>query len=399
MARKVRALVPLLLNWFGRHARDLPWRRTRDPYAIWVSEIMLQQTQVRTVVPYWQRWMRELPTLEALAQASPARIHKLWEGLGYYTRVRNLHRAARLILTRHDGQFPRDFPDVLALPGVGRYTAGAVCSIAFHQPTPVLDGNVIRILTRLFGLAGDPRGNKTRALLWQLAEQLVRKAATAESRTRPRAPRFEDQNAAGRGSGKTDRGQACSHLNQSLMELGASICTPRHPACRACPVALHCVAWREGRVAELPRIGKRPAATRHAYAAFVVERTGRFLIRQRPAGVLNGQLWEFPNGELAKGSPDVAGVARMVLGAPPSHLTHLLTVKHSITRHRIALHVYAVQMRADRRPARESFRWATLEEMDRLAFPSAHAQIRERLRRTRGQPDCPGGAVTPQPRS
>jgi len=139
-----------LKEWFDLHARHLPWRRTRDPYAIWISEIMLQQTQVRTVIPYWERWMRALPDIAAAAKAKPEKLHKLWEGLGYYTRVRNLQHAAKLICERHGGRFPTRFEEVLALPGVGRYTAGAICSIAFGEPVPILDGNVIRVLSRLF---------------------------------------------------------------------------------------------------------------------------------------------------------------------------------------------------------------------------------------------------------
>ncbi len=153
-------LVAPLLSWFSQNARDLPWRQTRDPYAIWVSEIMLQQTQVKTVIPYWDRWMRQLPDLPALAAASSETIHKLWEGLGYYSRVRNMQKAAQLILYQHGGKFPNDFNEVLALPGIGRYTAGAVCSIAFNQAAPILDGNVIRVLTRVFGIPGNPREKK-----------------------------------------------------------------------------------------------------------------------------------------------------------------------------------------------------------------------------------------------
>src|SRR6266404_472584 len=160
---KLKTLVPRLLDWFAHHARDLPWRRTRDPYAIWISEIMLQQTQVKTVLPYWEHWMRELPTIASLAKAKPEKLLKLWEGLGYYRRVRNLHDAARLIVKQQAGQFPQHFEEVLALPGVGRYTAGATCSIAFNQPTPILDGNVIRVLTRAFGIAGNPKEKKTNA--------------------------------------------------------------------------------------------------------------------------------------------------------------------------------------------------------------------------------------------
>jgi A/G-specific adenine glycosylase len=180
--KKIRRLVPLLLDWFSKNARDLPWRRTRDPYAIWVSEIMLQQTQVKTVIPFWNRWLRELPTIEAAAKAPSEKIHKLWEGLGYYTRVRNLQKAAQVIVEKHGGKFPEKFDEVLALPGIGRYTAGAICSIAFNQPTPLLDGNVIRVFTRIFGIAENPKEKITNARLWQLAEDLVCRAKNAKKK-------------------------------------------------------------------------------------------------------------------------------------------------------------------------------------------------------------------------
>src|SRR5437016_6661155 len=168
-----RRVASLLLHWFAHGARDLPWRRTRDPYAIWVSEIMLQQTQVKTVIPYWERWMRALPAICNLAEATPETIHKLWEGLGYYTRVRNLQKAARQIIANHNGQFPRDHEAILELPGIGRYTAGAISSIAFNEPTPILDGNVIRVLARVFDIRENTREKETNARLWNLAEQLV----------------------------------------------------------------------------------------------------------------------------------------------------------------------------------------------------------------------------------
>src|ERR1035437_5895425 len=230
--KKTAGFVSALLRWFKASARGLPWRRTRDPYAIWVSEIMLQQTQVKTVIPYWERWMRELPTIHAAANASPDKIHKLWEGLGYYTRVRNLQKAARQIVEKHDARsetrrrrgnesqtenkletphvvsykFPDDFDDVLALPGIGRYTAGAICSMTFNQPTPILDGNVIRVLTRVVGIGKNPREKKTNAQLWQLAEELVEHASRSISRTRTRT-KDEDEETS-----------ACSHFNQSRSE-------------------------------------------------------------------------------------------------------------------------------------------------------------------------------------
>ncbi len=363
-------IVQRLLAWFAQHARPLPWRRTRDPYAIWVSEIMLQQTQVNTVRPYWERWMRAVPDLAALARAKSPVLHKLWEGLGYYTRVRNLQRAAQLIRERHGGRFPRDFEDVLALPGVGRYTAGAICSIAFNQPRPILDGNVIRVLTRLYGIAGNPRAPKTNARLWQLAGELVAEASETAAAARPssHAPRTTHHPV-----------RACSHFNQSLMELGALICTPRQPRCGACPVAGNCVAYRQGRVDQLPALGPRVRAVPRRFAAFVVRRNGLYLVRQRPAGGVNAHLWEFPNVELPAGDSDLEGAARGVLGVRPVGLEPLVTIRHSITRYRITLEAYRVAVPRAARIAAAHGRWLSRSRLRPLAFASAHKRILHRL--------------------
>ncbi|HAV62375.1 MAG TPA: hypothetical protein DCY13_08435, partial [Verrucomicrobiales bacterium] len=223
-----RPLVRALLKWFPAHARDLPWRRTLDPYAIWVSEIMLQQTQVKTVIPYFERWMKALPDVEALAACPSDQLHKLWEGLGYYTRVRNMQKAAREIVEQHEGNFPTAHPDILALPGIGRYTAGAIASIAFDQPQPIVDGNVIRVLARLFAIGGDPKEKTTSERFWSQATELVELARTSKRKggipVAPDALRFSG---------------GCSLLNQALMELGATICTPANPACDRCPVRRH----------------------------------------------------------------------------------------------------------------------------------------------------------------
>ncbi len=411
---KNQKLVALLLDWFAINARDLPWRRTRDPYAIWVSEIMLQQTQVKTVIPYWERWMRELPTIESLAHASADKIHKLWEGLGYYTRVRNLQKAAQQIIAERGSQFPQTFDAVLALPGIGRYTAGAICSIAFNQPTPILDGNVIRVLTRIYGIKTDPREKQTNAHLWQLATELVTHAKDAESAKesnhkplRPSRPLREEN--------------SCSHLNQSLMELGALICTPRSPNCPACPVQKLCVAHKENLQDQLPNLGKRETATERRFLAFVVEHDGKFLVRRRPAGVVNAHLWEFPNVEVG-----AAGKARHSVRAATSQTQTgaqgtdapdqqkdfritsekpLCTIKHSITRYRITLEAWRAELAAAngapasdpafikkntrstpdrpssvivlRRVEKPPFpgEWRTLAELHQLAFTSAHKKI------------------------
>ena len=397
---KLPRLVPLFLAWFAKNARDLPWRRTRDPYAIWVSEIMLQQTQVKTVVPYWERWMRELPTIESLANASPEKIHKLWEGLGYYTRVRNMQKAAQEIISKSSSRrkeaqnsstqaaFPRLYDDVLALPGIGRYTAGAICSIAFNQPTPILDGNVIRVLTRVFGIGENPREKNTNARLWALAEQLVIHATWLA------APKRSEG--------------GCSHLNQSLMELGALICTPREPKCPICPIAKHCFAFQNNRVGDFPNLNKRPAATARRFAAFVVENRGKFLVRQRPTGVVNAHLWEFPNVELNGEPLNPAAAAQKLLGFTLKDLKPLCTIKHTITRYRITVEAFRVAAppafkvgqscrsapsSRHARSARDESVWLPLPELHKLSFPSAHKKILKSLQSL--QLENLDGRVTP----
>jgi len=361
-----KRLIRALLKWFGEAARDLPWRRTGDPYAIWVSEVMLQQTQVKTVLPYWERWMRALPSIEALAKARAQTIHKLWEGLGYYTRVRNMHKAAQVILKNHDGKFPQEFEAVLALPGIGRYTAGAICSIAFNQPTPILDGNVIRVVSRVFGIEGDPRGKETNRKLWALAGDLAREAASTVHRSRNQA-----------GKRTTN---SVSHFNQSLMELGALICTPRQPRCGVCPVAKACVARREGRVDELPNLPRRTPVTPRRFVAFIAHKGGRFLVRQRPAGVVNAHLWEFPNVEIGPNGFDAKRLALTVLGMNPKAAAPFCVIKHSITRYRITVEAFRVSGTIPRRNGSPQSRWMHGSQMHRLPFASAHRKILDRLR-------------------
>jgi A/G-specific adenine glycosylase len=372
-----RGMVQDLLAWFALSARDLPWRRTLDPYAIWVSEIMLQQTQVKTVLAYWKRWMRALPNLTALARAKPERLHKLWEGLGYYTRVRNLHGAAQCIRREHGGKFPQDFDEVLALPGIGPYTAGAICSIAFNQPRPILDGNVIRVLTRLYGIAGNPRERKMNSHLWQIAEELVLQAAETgvHANDSPHASRITHH--ASRPMPPAPR--PCSQFNQSLMELGALICTPRAPRCSACPVAKHCVAYQQDRVLELPSLGRRIRSTPRRFAAFVVQKRGRLFVRQRPTGVVNAHLWEFPNVELSPEDTDLKQAVRRALGALPEKLEPLGTVKHSITRYRVTTEAYRVVGDHTGLTRAGNGRWLDRRRLSQMAFTSAHRQILRRL--------------------
>jgi A/G-specific adenine glycosylase len=349
--QSTRRIAGNLLTWFRAHARDLPWRRTRDPYAIWISEVMLQQTQVKTVVPYWERWMTRLPTVRALARASEHRVLKLWEGLGYYSRARNLQRAAKMIMAGHGGEFPAIFDAVLALPGIGRYTAGAICSIAFNQPHPVVDGNVIRVLARLFGLRGNPKERRTNEKLWSLATELVQAAQQRDAK------------------------YGCSHFNQSVMELGATICLPQNPRCGECPVKGACVARISDRIARFPELPQRTASTERRLAAFVLERDGRYLVRQRPARVVNQGLWEFPNLELDKGLT-LAELARRHLGLNLSLARTLPTIRHTITRYRITLKVFRCP--APRKSITDG-KWLTLRELQKLPFPSADRRILEQI--------------------
>jgi A/G-specific adenine glycosylase len=356
-------LVSSLLRWYAQHARALPWRQTEDPYAIWISEVMLQQTRVETVRPYWIRWLQRLPTLTRLARARPATVLKLWEGLGYYRRARNLQAAAQCILKDHGGRFPQQLDVLQQLPGIGRYTAGAICSIAFNQPTPILDGNVIRLLTRLHGIRADPLQSAVRTRLWALAGALVQEAAIRQS------------------PGQRD----CAALNQGLMELGATICTPRAPRCEACPWSSDCLAKRHGEIQRIPALPRRSELTERQVRVLAVLDGDRFLVRQQPRGSINAGLWEFPtvvvNGAEANW--------RRVAGAKPSMRTPAwsvpwLTLIHSITRYRIRMQVYLVRAGVERQEDKAHERWCTAQQLERLPMSAAHRKIVHRLRTARG---------------
>ncbi|MCC6904826.1 MAG: A/G-specific adenine glycosylase, partial [Anaerolineae bacterium] len=261
----------MLIDWFSAHQVDLPWRRERTPYRVWLSEIMLQQTQVTTVIPYYLRFLERFPTVEALAAAPLDNVLKLWEGLGYYSRARNLHRAAQMVTEEPGGVFPDTVEGLLALPGVGRYTAGAIASIAFGVDASLLDGNVIRIFTRLFDIPDDVTDPAAKARLWRLADDMV------------------------------PRGRAAL-WNEGLMELGRLVCTPKSPACAECPLRDLCTSYAAGTVSERPV--RRPRATTPHYdvVAGVIRRAdGALLIAQRRLDGMLGGLWEFPGGKREPG--------------------------------------------------------------------------------------------------
>lgn len=317
------ALAASLLAWYLRVRRDLPFRRTRDPYAIWVSEIMLQQTRVDTVVPYFERFLSRFPTVLELADAELDEVLPLWSGLGYYQRARQLHRAARVVRDTHAGRLPKDAEGLRTLPGVGAYTAGAIASIAYGERTPLVDGNVARVLARLHGVADDVRSAKGNRRLWELAQAFVPAHAPGDH-------------------------------NQALMELGATLCTPQKPRCDVCPIAAPCVARREGRQGELPVVGKTKAPEVVQLVAAALRSEGRVLLAKRPPRGLFGGLWEPPM--VLAGSASAGRKALRSLGVPlPRGAEPKARTKHVLSHRVLQIEVLAAELPAcvDPLPAEE----------------------------------------------
>jgi A/G-specific adenine glycosylase len=315
---------------------------------------MLQQTQVQTVIPYYEKWMSRFPTVGHLARAPLDTVLGCWAGLGYYRRARNLHAAAQIVVSRFSGRFPADLQTIMNLPGIGRYTAGAICSIAFNHPTPILDGNIIRVLTRLFAIAGDPRVNPVNQRLWNLADHWVRHAATAmPSRNRPSAS-----------------------LNQALMELGALICTPKKPGCSQCPLKTECRAYASANPASFPQLAPRLSTQTRRYAVFILRHGSQILARRQPHDAWNAGLWGFPAIELngQKVKPDT--LLRGFLNVHSSDLRQVGNIRHSITRYRLSLAVYAATVPAPLTPARNNdTRWCRISTLHRLPLQAAHRKI------------------------
>ncbi len=343
-----------LLGWYAERKRDLPWRRSRDPYAIWVSEMMLQQTQVATVLPYYRRWLERFPTVFALADASEDDVLHAWQGLGYYSRARRLLAGARAVVERHGGRLPEDVDGLRALPGIGPYTAGAIASIAFGKREPVVDGNVRRVLCRLFAERGDPARAPLADKLWQRAAELVPADNPAD-------------------------------FNQALMELGATVCTPKKPACDACPVRELCRAHAEGSAEELPESRPAPPPTPVSMVAALVLHRGRVLVVKladdapRWAG-----MWQFPSLEPRAREPAERAVrraARETAGIEVAVEARVAQIKHSVTRFRITLDAFACKLERGRARARSvrQVAWYEPERLGALALPSAHARLARKL--------------------
>ena len=369
-ARSRRRVTERLLDWYRAQRRELPWRSTRDPYAIWVSEVMLQQTQVATARGYYQRWLERFPDIDALAAADEADVLHAWQGLGYYSRARSLLRAAREVNQRFAGQLPRSVAELRELPGIGRYSAGAIASIAFDVPAAAVDGNVIRVLTRLFALPGDPKQAPLAEFLWQLAASLVPERTPGD-------------------------------FNQALMELGATICLPRTPDCQSCPLRRQCRAHLAGNAAGFPQASKRPRVVQQRHVAAVVLRRGRVLLAQLGQAARRWRgMWQFP---CAEADPDesVAAATRRILdhglrvSATPGE--RMTVVEHSVTRYRIRLEAYWCRSPTGRlRPRGDYVRaaWFTPREFDTLALPAAHRRLADAAQRNLelGSPKQGGGS-------
>lgn len=344
-------VVRPLLAWYDQVRRDLPFRRTRDPYAIWVSEVMLQQTQVSTVLPYFERWMQRFPDVAALAGSSEDEVLHAWQGLGYYSRARSLRRAAQAMVERFSGELPKSVDELLSLPGVGPYSAGAIASIAFASRVPVVDGNVIRVLCRLFALDSDPGRAPLKQELWRIAGELVPEARPGD-------------------------------YNQALMELGALVCTPKKPDCQRCPLARSCKAHANGSAESLPRLPPRARPTEVHMAAAVLFRRGRVAVVKLEASAPRwAGMWQFPTVELCPGeAPRTAAerAAREVAGLSASAASALAQVKHTVTRYRITLDAFRclVPPSATASPnGVEQLVWRHPAELTSIAMPAAHRRL------------------------
>jgi A/G-specific adenine glycosylase len=345
----MKTFVKPLLAWFRKSARPMPWRGINDPYAIWVSEIMLQQTRVETVIPYFQNWMMRFPTIEVLAMASEQDVLSLWEGLGYYSRARNLHRAARKVVENHGGELPRDLDLLRCLPGVGVYTAAAIASLAFGMDIAAVDGNIRRVISRLFDVtevADSPAGKKK---LQSLADEHLPEGRAGD-------------------------------YNQALMDLGATICLPRKPDCRNCPVAKFCLALANGTQEERPVMKPKPEVPHVTVTAAVIQREDEVLLAQRPSNGLLGGMWEFPGGKQEPGESLSACLEREIreeLGVGIQVGVEIGVFRHAYTHFRVTLHAFICSLDGNMPRAIEvqDVRWVELGELEKYPMGKIDRQI------------------------
>ena len=356
-----------LLNWYRHHGRSLPWRGHSDPYAVWVSEIMLQQTRVEAVIPYFEKWMRLFPTIEDLAKASEQEVLNAWEGLGYYSRARNLHKAARVVVEQYNGELPRDLKELRRLPGIGRYTVGAIASIAFGMNEPTLDGNLRRVFARLFDVsepADSPAGEK---ILWNLAREHLPKGEAGD-------------------------------YNQALMDLGATICLPKNPRCLLCPLMEMCESRAKGTQEQRPVLKPKKETPQYVHAAgVIVRRIGRaasshrpqrgkggnppreeVLLAKRPSKGLLGGMWEFPNGRV-EGEPAEELESALETGyrLKVQRGEALGAIQHAYTHFQVTVHAYRCELVSISK--KDGLKWVGLAELDNYPMGKIDRQIARML--------------------
>ncbi|MBL0142703.1 MAG: A/G-specific adenine glycosylase [Betaproteobacteria bacterium] len=351
MPSRTPSFAARIVAWQRRHGRsDLPWQGTRDPYRIWISEIMLQQTQVATAIPYFDRFLARFPDVAALAAVPEDEVMRLWSGLGYYARARNLHRAARAIVAEHGGRFPLSMKEALVLPGIGRSTAAAILVFSTGEAHAILDGNVKRVFARHFGIPGAVDSAATLAQLWRLAESLV-------------PPKDAER------------------YTQGLMDLGATVCTRTNPGCANCPVRSSCVALRDGRIAQLP--GRKPARTSpvREVAMLVIVSRGEVLVEKRPSPGIWGGLWSLPEAPV---NAEPAAWAAKVLGLRVDRADALEPFKHAFTHFTLGAKPWLLRLKGKVPAAREAgAMWLPLQEVAAAALPAPVKRLLARLARAR----------------
>lgn len=349
-----------VLRWYARQGRPLPWRNETDPYRVWVREIMLQQTTVAAVMPYLERFTAAFPSVQSLAAADETDVLKLWEGLGYYSRARNLHRAARMLVAEHGGRLPDSADALRSLPGIGRYTAGAIASFAYDRREAIVEANTLRLYARLLGYTDDPRSQAGQAALWSFAAHLV-------PRSRP------------------------GRFNQALIDLGATVCTPADPQCGRCPLRRYCRGSELGLQSEIPRARPRAAVTELTEAALIVEKRGRYLLRRREYGEWWAGLWDFPrmavtDGGVPEAPPELDPLrARLQValadstGVAASVGALLIELRHSVTRYRIRLLCFEAACRGGRLSGAAELKWVTRTELGSLPLTAPARRLVRQL--------------------
>lgn len=342
-----------LATWFQSEARAMPWRGSTDPYAIWLSEVILQQTRIDQGTPYFERFIASFPTVETLAAASEDAVLKQWEGLGYYTRARNLHKCAKIVVNEYKGHFPNTAEALEKLPGIGPYTAAAVASIAFDEPKAVLDGNVMRVLARLYDIAEPIDMTATRKKLWDLAQKLVPTENPGDH-------------------------------NQAMMELGARICMPKAPRCEVCPLSDSCLARQRGVVAERPCRREKKAIPRHEVVIAAIQNNGRYLLGKRPTSGLLGGLWEFPGGKVKPGESHEQALVREIdeeLGITVAVQGLIASVNHAYSHFRVTLTVYRCRLVTGTPLPRShtELKWVRKADFSKYAFPKANHKFLDLL--------------------